>query len=396
MINWSKPKVRNNATLILKVLICCFRKKELSFELKKIDIQNADLKADNAKLKSKVDALYIEVDKLNSELKENATFRIELEPKLENANREIELNKSMLNMLNNEIQMLNSDKLLLEKKLLNTRRNTTPSIIVEEDEEDLEEEKRSDAVEQSHTLDVIHEEENIQENVEAKKNHDRDVEFIRQKTSAISHTDGILILNKQIEDMTFYIDELKSELEAEREKNNEYANEVSCFEREKASISGELNAENERLNKELIDALFKVKEQEKTIKEFELSEKERHIAPPTAHTTAVSKYLALLKEELVQKENFDILGMLKSVDIDGFTEDLNMLFSEFIDTFKFCLQQRDKQLIEESEKVKYTEAQLEKIIKEFKQENEGLEIRLNDKIHDFNILKTQVSCFIDN
>lgn len=50
----------------------------------------------------------------------------------------------MLDILNNEVQMLNADKVMLEKRLFSTRRNVTPSIIVEEDEEDLEEEKRND------------------------------------------------------------------------------------------------------------------------------------------------------------------------------------------------------------------------------------------------------------
>ena len=58
--------------------------------------------------------------------------------------------------------------------------------------------------------------------------------FCYQKS--LSNNDGILILNKQIEDMTFHIDELKSELEAECEKNNEYAAEIDIFKsREKKS-----------------------------------------------------------------------------------------------------------------------------------------------------------------
>lgn len=69
-------------------------------------------------------------------------FKMDIEPQLETARREIELNKSMLDMLNNEINHLNTEKLQLEKKLINARRNTTPSVIVEEDEEDLEEEER--------------------------------------------------------------------------------------------------------------------------------------------------------------------------------------------------------------------------------------------------------------
>ena len=151
-------------------------------------MNNSDLKADNLKLRSKIDTLNSDIEKLNLELKENAMFRIELEPKLENANREIELNKSMLNMLNNEIQLLNSDKLQLEKKLLNTRRNTTPCVIVEEDEEDLEEEKRNDLIENK-KLNVIQEEEDDDdgdvedEEVQTanKLSHDRDVDFLLSK-----------------------------------------------------------------------------------------------------------------------------------------------------------------------------------------------------------------------
>ena len=85
--------------------------------------------------------------------------------------------------------------------------------------------------------------------------------FCYQKS--LSNNDGILILNKQIEDMTFHIDELKSELEAECEKNNEYAAEIDIFKSREKNRVDDLSVENERLNKELIDALFLVKDQEK-------------------------------------------------------------------------------------------------------------------------------------
>jgi len=357
--------------------------------MKKLGMQNDDLNAENSKLKSKVDALAVEIEKLNLELKENAMFRVELEPKLENANREIELNKSLLNMLNNEIQLLNSDKIQLEKKLLHSRRNSTPCVIVEEDEEDLEEEKRNDQLNEvndssntnnnssNNKLNVIHEEECDHEDL--KREHDRDVEFIHEKKFNTSNTDGILILNKQIEDMTFYIDELKSELEAEREKNNEYANEIEeCrgkmanFDKQNGSLSVESNEEIQRLNSELMDALFKLKE--KTVEPTEEATDEK-----------LTKCLTILKEELVEKENFNVLNML--INIDSSNE---RNFCELVEKFKLNMQQRDKRLSEEIEKVKYTEAQLEKIIKEFKQENESIEIRLNDKIHEHTSLKTQV------
>ena len=53
---------------------------------------------------------------LSNELEDYKSFKIELEPQLENAHQEIAMNKSMLEMLNNEIKLLNSEKLQLEKK----------------------------------------------------------------------------------------------------------------------------------------------------------------------------------------------------------------------------------------------------------------------------------------
>ena len=92
-----------------------------------------------------------------------------------------------------------------------------------------------------------------------------------------------------------------------------------------------------------------------------------------------------MKDELVERENFDIL------DMDNFErENFSALFGELCEKLKIKFEQRDKRLDEESEKVRYTETQLEKIIKEFKLENESLEIRLNDKIHEHNSLKSQV------
>lgn len=84
----------------------------------------------------------MEISGLKSQASELERFRNEMEPQLNTARREIELNKSILDMLNNEIGHLSSEKCQLEKKLLNARRNTTPSVIVEEDEEDLIEEER--------------------------------------------------------------------------------------------------------------------------------------------------------------------------------------------------------------------------------------------------------------
>ena len=214
-----------------------------------------------------------------------------------------------------------------------------------------------------------------------------------------ANNDGILILNKQIEDMTFYIDELKSELEAEREKNSEYVNEIescrnklSIYEKEATSWSNELSVENERLNKELIHALLLLKEKERALAETpRLADIPTNVIPNTTSSQLIAKYVRLLKEELIEKENCDVLEMLKLVDVDTYErEHLKEVFDEFVGQFKLNLTRRDKSLGEAAEKVKYTETQLEKLIKEFKLENESLEVRLNEKIHEHNSLKSQV------
>ena len=47
--------------------------------------------------------------------------------------------------------------------------------------------------------------------------------------------------NKEIEDLTFYVDELKSELEAEREKSNEYYNEISNYKKQIEDFEDQYN-----------------------------------------------------------------------------------------------------------------------------------------------------------
>lgn len=90
----------------------------------------------------KIKQLDAEIASLNLSRYEIEKSKEDMATMLETSRREIDLNKSMLDMLNNEINHLNGEKLQLEKKLINARRNTTPSVIVEEEEEDLEEEER--------------------------------------------------------------------------------------------------------------------------------------------------------------------------------------------------------------------------------------------------------------
>ena len=159
-------------------------------------------------------------------LEEYKTFKEHFEPQLENAQHEITLNKSMLEMLNNEIKILSSEKNQLEKRLY-SRRIGTPSVIMEEDEEDLEAERRGeDYSNQVH--DPLTEEEQDTNETETTENYrkevyDNDVDYLHQEKH---DKNQIISLSKQIEDMTFYLDELKIELESEKEKNAEYASEI--------------------------------------------------------------------------------------------------------------------------------------------------------------------------
>lgn len=124
-----------------------------------------------------------EIEKSKSVAEEYEQFKLEICPQLENARQEIELNKSMLDILNNEIQMLNSDKMGLEKRLFSTRRNVTPSIIVEEDEEDLEEEKRNDGNNMGYVQsqnDDTYEESYEEDNLDAIESHDHDMMLLNR------------------------------------------------------------------------------------------------------------------------------------------------------------------------------------------------------------------------
>ena len=313
---------------------------------------------------------------------EYESFRAEQEPLLENARREIELNKSILDMLNNEIQMLNSEKLKLEKRLFITRRNTPPSVIIEEDEDDLEEERNQHHVQpcQVHKLNPIQEEEQIQLN--------NDVAYIKHIETNNINSDGILILNKQIEDLTFYVDELKSELEAERERNNEYLNEIKEnrkqieeFEEQHEFNSNELRLENDRLQKECVDALLRVSEKEKQITDLICSSQQQNVSTdepsPQTSSNRIDKFLTIFISEILEKQNYDF----EFKTFDSFDQNELEQINDMITKLKST---------ENCNRIKSFEAQMERIIKDFKEEISSLEIKLTDKQTEFTNYKQQV------
>ena len=312
-------------------------------------------------------------------------------PQLENARREIELNKSMLDMLNNEIQMLNSEKLQLEKRLYVKRRSQPPSVIIEEDEEDLEEEERSNQMHMHqstlqpcrvHKLNPIEEEEHNQQ-------MNTDLNFINDLTRNQITPDGILILNKQVEDLTFYIDELKSELEAEHEKNNdllneikEYRKQIEEFEEQNEFNNNELRLENDRLHKECVDALLRVSEKEKQIADLICS------STVTVNTfqqqetkesnEKIEKFLNLFVNEIIDKQNYAYEFSKAEQYSSNELSQINNLISKV------------KSFDASNEIVKSYETQMERIIRDFKEEINLLENKLKAKEIEFNTYSQQV------
>ena len=287
-----------------------------------------------------------EIDELKRSIEQHEKFKEEMQTSMENAQREISLNKSMLEMLNNEIQMLSSEKLQLEKKLITIRRNTTPSIIVEEDEEDLKEDENgiSDHINRA-PLEGIHEEPedmngDRHENLR-KKFVDNDVAFLKDQSNLES-------LNKQIEEMTFFIDELKSELEAEREKSHEYLKELE--------VLRNYSAEHETVDKHI-----------KTTE---------NLADNT--TSSSSNLFRIAIEKMIRRLNGDDLVLDSDENSKLNAEDKQIL--DNLSTILNEIKEKQELLVkEETDKVKYLESQMEKVIKNFKSEIELLESQLQTK-----------------
>ncbi len=287
-----------------------------------------------------------EIDELKRSIEQHEKFKEEMQTSMENAQREISLNKSMLEMLNNEIQMLSSEKLQLEKKLITIRRNTTPSIIVEEDEEDLKEDENgiSDHINRG-PLEGIHEQPedmngDRHENLR-KKFVDNDVAFLKDQSNLES-------LNKQIEEMTFFIDELKSELEAEREKSHEYLKELEVL-------------RNYSAEHETVDKHIKITE---------------NLADNT--TSSSSNLFRIAIEKMIRRLNGEDLVLDSDENSKLNAEDKQIL--DNLSTILNEIKEKQELLVkEETDKVKYLESQMEKVIKNFKSEIELLESQLQTK-----------------
>jgi hypothetical protein len=303
-----------------------------------------------------------EIEELNSVKTEYYSFKDDIEIQIDNYHREIELNKSMLEMLNKEMQILNSEKSQLEKRFISNRWSSQTPVIIEEEESELAEEERLDQLQmiQDHQINGVEEwhintssqtETDKQRN---KQNNDKDVAFLQQQQKT---ADGILILNKQIEDMTFYIDEIKSELEVEKEKNCEYLDQIQFFK----------------------------------------DEREANKCEPLSHDNFESfqNSLILLRDQVIKNEKFEPIDcFVKSANGERM-EHLNDLIFEIIETLKQKFNNHDETIKKETQRSQYLESQMEKVIKDFKQEIIELENNLKQKTELYDSLKTMVMKKID-
>lgn len=171
--------------------------------------------------------------------------------------------------------------------------------------------------------------------------------------------------------MTFYVDELKSELEAERERNNEYSNEIRALKKE-------------------LDELKQQPPQNKESNEI------NHI-PKTTETESNNK-IEENNQEVNGEHVSSVLGKLKELFENGWDKEelfndqngFGDSFREVSAVFRQKFNSYEKKLAEMKTKESYMEKQMEKIISDFKKEISDLESKLGEKENELNTLKTQV------
>lgn len=153
--------------------------------------------------------------------------------------------------------------------------------------------------------------------------------------------------------MTFYVDELKSELEAERERNNEYATEIETLRNEldqfKSKPSGQVH---------------------KTIDDESSSEDKSSL-----------KYSLVKLRELFENGRWE-----KEEEMSNEDEWLR----DITTVLRTKLASNEKSLNEMKSKETYMETQMEKVISDFKREIDQLESKLTERDNQITTLKSQV------
>jgi hypothetical protein len=269
------------------------------------------------------------------------------------------MNKSILNMLNNEIECLNNEKLDLEKKL-NSKLDLQTQCIIIEDSSDYDEEN-SNKHSSSRLLETIEECSNSEsESYSGKMPANRDetskvVENKSEDQNALPdcddvHNNTILDLEKQIEEMSFRIDELNSELESEREKSKKLRNSQNDLSKSSETVA------------------------DKNVNIF-------------------IDYLKKFKFQYLTDLNFESMlnrGAQSYTENNEIFKEFDELMIDFVRKYQLLLQEKDSCIKEKQERVDYFEKQLEKLIQNFKEENQALELKLNEKNFSYEELKNQV------
>ena len=238
------------------------------------------------------------------------------------AQQEIDANKTELELLNNELKIVSTEKSYLEKKLLSLRRNNATPVIPEENEEEETEQSENDS----------------QETTSKTKDNERNLEKLTS-------------LTKQIEELSFFVDELKSELEAEKEKNLE-------------------------LKMELDSKQSQIRESVNNIP----------VTPNENNQSALIELSNQLRDELIIKENFGFYDDNKLTDIS-----LKKALQELSSSMQASIHKREMKINQEKEKSSYIESQLEKLMKEFRAQSNELEISLRNKSEELENYKIQVN-----
>ncbi len=289
------------------------------------------------------------------------------------------MNKSMLNMLNNEIQCLHTEKEELEKKLLNpsSKRAKTPCVAIQEEDEEEEANNATSSLNNesdggNHRLETIEE---YTPNYEAESSSSPYSGKLITKDSElnelINFNEKIQRLQKQVEEMTFYADELKSDLEAEREKNNECSNEIDSYRKQLESV-----------------------EVKTTTAEKDSTAPSSNMDCESSRSNSSEEILKYHKE-LSQKNDFkSIKQFLEEHSESDVIKEMNAVISKITDLFEADIKTKEASLREETEQKKYFESQLEKVIANFKEEIDSLEAQLKEKTKEFDDLTEHVSsCF---
>ena len=272
-------------------------------------------------------------------------------------------------MLNNEIQCLNTEKEELEKKLLNPKRSSgkIPCIIIEEENE---EELENNSNEHNNR---------ILEKIEEKCSNSETESYSGTLLASESDVDKsnfhdrVISLNKQIEEMTFYVDELKSELEVEKDKNSEQSRDI-----------GKLREELSQL---------KISEEGKKMPS---SSEPTDIRTDNHFRENFLEHFRKLKQEYLEQNNIDsferslIKLEISENNSDETVKEINSILFEFVKRFGEILIKKENAIKSEIEKAGYFEKQLEKVIHNFKGVIDELEAKLKVKVKEFDEFKTQV------